>query len=196
MYFGTDVKQSLLALKDYIKFDQRALAKFNATASGFWASFQAAFVFAPIYFYILFITYTEKFTDLPTANLVGVMIIEGLAYVIIWLLYPLLIYYLLQSLEKSPRFFTYIVPYNWLHVVQAVIAACLLIIGGLNILPAAAAMGLSFVLAGLMVAYKFYLAREALEISSFGAIGILLADGLMTLIVRSLTTASAYSYLT
>ena len=96
-------------------------------------------------------------------------------------------YYIAQALDRSHSFFCYIVSYNWFQLGIGIIIMPWIILSGFNILPG----GISdFVGTMAFIAYTFYaafMARVALDITVGGAIGIVLLDILVTLMVGQVT---------
>ena len=164
--------------------DDKAFSFFNATEEGFWRSFSAAFILAP--FQALYqITIYVGMDDPPHA--LRMTLVESLEYAILWLLYPFTLYYVTQLLDREDMFFRYAVAYNWFQMGIGLIIMPWIILSGFGLLPDSVA---DFIGTVTFIAYTFYaayIARLGLEIAVGSAIGIVLIDILLTLVVGQVT---------
>ncbi len=164
--------------------DENAFTFFNASEEGFWRSFTAAFILAP--FQALYqMTVYVGMEDPP--NALRMTAVESLEYVILWVLYPLTLFYVVKVLDRDEAFFRYIVAYNWFQLGIGLVIMPWIILAGFDLLPIAVA---DFIGTMAFIAYAFYaafMARVGLDIAVGAAIGIVLIDILLTLLVGQTT---------
>lgn len=97
------------------RLDPSAIRDFDGSIEGFWKSFQAAIVAAPLFALLILLRTTEH----PlSSDPLRALFIEAIGYVIGWTAFPLAAWYLANALGKSQRYLTYIVAYNWANVLQ------------------------------------------------------------------------------
>src|SRR5581483_4633669 len=95
--------------------DRAGLRYFDATLDGFWQSFQAAIIAAPIYLVLVLLRTDEHpLSDDP----LRAFLIEAIGYVISWTAFPLVAWYVTRALNVSKHYFSYMTAYNWAIVLQ------------------------------------------------------------------------------
>src|SRR5271154_5045235 len=90
------------------RLDAGGLNFFDRTVGGFWRSFFAAALIAPVRIFLL-ITTREVPDDVGSLRFVGV---ETISYVIGWLFFPFIMLFVVDLLNRRARYFDYLVPYN------------------------------------------------------------------------------------
>lgn len=164
--------------------DGSGMRYFNATLDGFWRSFWAAALVAPMFALLLWIRYIVD--GLAVAPL-RFALIEALAYVVAWTLFPLIIFYLVQVIERERQYFGFMVAYNWATVWQNLVYLPIAMVSELGWLPFQAASALSLaVLVGVFV-YTWFIARTALAITALAAGGIVAVDFLVSILLNLVT---------
>ncbi len=153
--------------------DANGMSYFDKSVGGFWRSFFAAVLVAPLFLLLLIIRFAVDEIDVGAFRFYT---IEGVAYVIGWTLFPLVIYYLIQSLEKGSEFIGFIVAYNWASVLQNGFYLPFAILFQLGMITGDVAAFLNLILLGLVLAYTWFIARTALDINGFAAGGIIILD--------------------
>ena len=151
--------------------DITAFLAFDRSLEGFWRSFTAAALGAPIHALLLFISKGEGAGPLATWH--GAMV-EAIAYVVTWTAFPLLMTRIAQRLGREERFFDYMVPYNWGALAQLLLftlAAFLRLV-----LPGFLGSVLVLVVIAAVLHLQWFIAREGLAISGRHAFLIVLAD--------------------
>ena len=184
MISAREAAGALYGIWQIFRVDDKALSFFNATEDGFCRSFSAAFVLAP--FQVLYqITVFTSMEQPPHA--LRMTVVESLEYVILWVLYPLTIYHVTRLLDCKDMFFKYAVAYNWFQMGIGLFIMPWIILSGFGFLPESIA---DFIGTMAFVAYTFYaafIARIGLEVAVGTAIGIVLIDILLTLMVGQVT---------
>lgn len=165
-------------------FDRTGMAYFDKTIEGFWRSFFAALLIAPLYAVMLGLRYGAEGEP---GDPMHYGLIEAISYLISWLAYPVVMLSLTEALDCRDRFIGYMVAYNWALVLQN----CLLIpIATLNALHVfgpdiATVLWLAAVIA--VIVYLWFIARTGLGVQSLTAVGIVSVDILLSLLISAFT---------
>ena len=166
---------------------------FSLTIEGFWRSFFAAVIVAPIYIYIRLIRPTAPVVEgAPPADPgPGLVVVDIGAYVVGWVAFPVLMILLARLLNVRGQYVSFIVAYNWANVVQwalfgvaATIAVALGAETGLGVVLNLAALA-------AVLFYQWFIARTALMTSAYVAAGIVAIDVLLGLIINVAARAVA-----
>lgn len=171
----------LRGLGRLVQFDVGGLGYFDRSIEGFWRSFRVALLLAPLYA-ILIPFDLERIQ--PTAGWQHIMITEILAYIVSWLLYPLVAYEICRLIGREAEYPGYIVVYNWskMLIVTAQVLALMPALTGM------AAAETSHTLVGIVyfmfLIYLWFIARAALRIDPFSAIGMVFTSYLLTVVLR------------
>lgn len=176
---------SLTAAGGVLAGDRDAWKRFEVSLNGFWASFAAIVLIAPVY---LFAAAIEPAAAGQAPAAVEVRSPWRLLLILLvqWGLWPLIMYHVARHFDVTRNYIRYIIAYNWSSVIIAAIQAPPLI------LYAMAAIGLSgaavLVLLALLVSlyFRFVVARDGLEVSAPMATALVLADLAISLAVNRL----------
>jgi hypothetical protein len=166
------------------RLDPGGMSYFDNTVEGFWKSFFAAVLIAPAYAIIVAMELSNAETIAHPASIV---IIQTLAYVINWVAFPLASFYVIQNMGREERFVGYIVAFNWSSTIQMAILLpfSVLAVSGILPDPITNLVGLAATLVVLW--YLWFIARTALDITGFPAVGLVLLGLVIELIVRGFT---------
>jgi hypothetical protein len=170
----------------FARADRGALGCFDRSRDGFWRSFRAAVVAYP--FYLMLVGMHAAPGEWALSGTVRIVTVETIGYVISWVGFPLLMLPVTRALGREPRFFDFMVPYNWCQVpLSAAFAlAALPVASGL---PGPAGQVLEFVVAYGGLVYEWYIARVALDTSGLGAALVVLVDLVLALVVGNAATS-------
>ena len=150
-----------------------AMLYFDRSLRGFWISFTPAIILLPLQLYMVMANSQDVALDVPNSIFLTV---QTLSYTINWLAYPLVVFHLLNMMDRSRQFFDYMVPYNWSHVSQTLLYSLLLFLQQSSLLPDPVLQALSFMLSLGIFFYLWRIARVTLSIDAFGATGLVLLD--------------------
>lgn len=164
--------------------DASGLRWFNATPEGFWRSFWAGALVAPIFALLLWIRYES---DAMTVAPLRYALLELVSYVVAWTLFPLLMVYVAQVVERERHYYGYIVAYNWSTVWQNVVYLPLAMVSEIGILPFAAASTLSIAVLAAVFLYIWFITRTALQVNALVAAGIVAVDFLISIFLNIVT---------
>ena len=164
--------------------DTGGMRYFNATFDGFWNSFTAAALVAPLFALLLWIRYVS---DGLTVSLLRFGLIEVFSYIIAWTVFPLIMFYVAQLIERERQFIGFVVAYNWASVWQNFVYLPIAMVGELGWVPLQAASSLSLVVLAGVLLYTWFIARTALAISTMIAAGIVAGDFLISIVLNVVT---------
>ena len=173
MISGQYVTNALYGAYRLARADTNGLSYFDNSAAGFWRSFFAAVLIAPLFLILLIIRFS---VDDIGASAIRFYTFEAIAYVIGWVLFPLVVFYLVETLGKQERYVGFIIAYNWAAVLQNGFYLPFAILFQLGLIPGEAAGLLNLLLLGLVLAYTWFVAKSALDISGAVAGGIIILD--------------------
>jgi len=164
--------------------DANGMRWFNTTPDGFWRSFWAAALVAPMFALLLWIRYeSEGMTVAP----LRFALLELVSYVVAWTLFPLLMFYLAQVVERERQYYGYMVAYNWSTVWQNLVYLPLAMVSEMGVLSFAAASTLSVAVLAAVFVYIWFITRTALQVNALVAAGIVAVDFLISIFLNIVT---------
>lgn len=184
---GTEIRLALLGAGRLFLFDADGLRYFNASITGFWRSFLAAAISAPLYGLLLVIqdrlVRASAGSEVPP--LADRIAVEIVTYPLGWALYPVAMIGLARLLNVTGRYVPYIIAYNWANLLAVLLALIPHLLYAAGLLEArgalAALMGMNFVL----LVYIWFVARRALAVPFFTAIGLVAIDVMLGLMLEA-----------
>ena len=177
----------------FARFEKDAVRDFDRSFDGFFRSFAGIVLCAP--FYVLIVLADRRIAANAPADLPGVAIgapppanlvffaLESLNYVANWIAFPLAMIFITRLIGAGRHYVPFIVAYNWTSCVVFALTIIPPVLYLSGIAPVAAASSFSLPIILLAIAYRFKVAREALEISALNAAGIVLFDLLLSLLI-------------
>jgi hypothetical protein len=170
----------LRGLSRLVQFDIGGLGYFDRSIEGFWRSFRVALLIAP--FYAIIIPFDLELIK-PTAGWQHIMITEILAYIVGWLLYPLVAYEICRLIGRESEYPGYIVVYNWskMLIVTAQVVVWLPTLMGIT--AAETSHSLDRFVYYIFLIYLWFIARAALKIDSFSAIGLVFTGYVLSIVL-------------
>ena len=181
---SAEVVRSVYGAYRLARFDAGGATHFNNTAEGFWRSFYAAVIVAPLYGIFLVTRYATEDVTTPAARFVAVEII---AYVVSWVLYPVLMASLARYLDRENRYMDYIIAYNWAGLLQNALflpVVMLQLVSG----PATEAIEIfSLIALGYILAYVWFVARTVLRVPALTAAGLVILDMVLSVLLNAVT---------
>lgn len=180
-----ELAAALTGVRRLLRWDETGFACFDATHQGFWRSFWAAAIVAPFTAAMLL----RQVLVEPPADPVRYAALQAIGYVIGWLAYPLAMVRISQFLGRRDRYFTFMVAYNWFHVVEIVAWGPLAVVTAFGLLPGQAEALLSILVLGVLLAYEWFIARRGLRVEGGTAAALVAIDLLLSLIIDRVTDA-------
>lgn len=166
------------------RFDPRGLTCFNATPAGFWRSFFAALLVAPLYAIELW----APFEEAGAPRTVTFALLEAIAYAVSWLAYPVALEMIARALGCRQRFLIYMTAYNWSAVVQHLIIAAIVLLTSVGILPLPIGEVIWLVATIYLLAYAWFIARSALAIRPLTASGLVALSVALDILIASVAS--------
>ncbi len=157
------------------RLDPAGLKYFNTTVDGFWRSFFAAILVAPLVIALFYVRYSDG--DLFASPL-RIAAIETVAYVMAWVAFPVVMVGLSRTLDRENRYITYIVAYNWASVWQNLVFLPIAILIEIGMITGSFAGTLSLVLMVVVLSYTWVVTRYALDVTG-GVAAMLVAVDLV-----------------
>jgi len=173
----TEIRWNVVGALRLARGDVGGLEHFDDTIERFWRSFWAAVVCAPLFVIILLslpqdgqIKDWTRYFLVATAN-----------YAIAWTLWPLVMVYLTQWIDRPNHFYRYMQAYNWAQVVGTTFKTLIVALAGgsggqgLGVLLTFATLAILF--------YEWFITRAALQVSSIQAAGIVVFNLVLVITV-------------
>jgi len=164
--------------------DAGAMSYFERTPAGFWKSFFAALIVAPGFAIIL--NYELAQFELE-AGALRLILVEAVAYLLGWVAFPVVAHQICEAIGKREAFIGYIVAFNWAQVIQM---AVLLLSFGLiasGMLPGGSGTLLYWIVLFVILFYQWFVTRTALAVTAAGAVGFVVLDVVIKLIIDMIT---------
>lgn len=167
--------------------DTGGMAAFDTTLTGFWRSFRAALVVAPLFLMLVLVQHEQAE---QAAGLLHFLVMEGLAYTIAWFLFPVVMLSVTRWMDREENYIPLIVALNWSNVLRlgAICIAALLAVGG--VLPAGLAAIVQLVVFMWALFYEWFVIRTALDVTGGQAAALVALD----LVLGALVTIMAGVY--
>ncbi len=162
-----------------------ALKLFDLSIGGFWRSFAAILVAAPFYALDVATEQAARAAAEPAPDLLY-YVVKTLAYLVDWLAFPLLVAVLAGPFGFGRLYVPYIVAYNWSSVWIAALFAPPALLVGLGFMGREAAGLVSLALVVIAARYRFVIARIALQAPPATALGLVVLELLLSLLVVQL----------
>ena len=181
MVSSREVVAALYGAYRLARFDPSGLDFFDATIAGFWRSFFAAVLVAPVYLVLLLIRYSQLVDQIALFRFFA---IEVIAYVIAWVAFPVIMASLARTLGRDAFFIRYIVAYNWGAVLQNGLYLPIAILATGGLLAGSGANALGLLALSLIIIYVWFITRTALEVAGGIAAGIVGLDFLLSILIN------------
>ena len=164
--------------------DKNGTSYFNTSHLGFWRSFTAAVIVAPIFIFLLNVRYIVSDSDINFFRFASTYTI---AYVVGWVVFPLIINYITGILGNEKKFIGYVVIYNWASVLQNFIYLPFAILVEAHIIYGTASTIIGLCLLSLVFLYTSFITKTVLEVSNSIAAAIVVIDLILSIIISSIT---------
>ncbi len=158
--------------------------RFNLTAEGFWRSFAAVIIIAPLYLYADRVDALYPGPGVAPADFSPVLSLITLA--LEWIAWPVVVALLTYRTRFSGHFVRYITVYNWSSILVFVVMLVPVVALDLGLIDTAlsAAAGAVLLIAALW--YRWLVARMALDVSSLVALVLVVGDVTLSLVISRL----------
>jgi hypothetical protein len=160
--------------------DKSGLSYLDRSPEGAIRSFHAALIVLPAYAVLVVLRLWDV---LPEVSLLRFITVEGLAYVISWTAFPLVMFHISGLLDRSARYFDFLSAYNWSSVIQMGLYLPVVAIADSGLLPEGLGEGLVLVVTMLVLMYQWFIARTTLDINGGSAAGVVLLDMILAVFI-------------
>jgi hypothetical protein len=157
---------------------------FTQTEAGFWRSFSAIVLIAPLYLYAT--TIQIELPGEPDAAAAPSFAMSMVGLVLEWVGWPLAMVVIARYGGLQEGFSRYIIAYNWSSVLVVAMLMPPLILLDLGLVGPGFAAMLSFVAMLISLYFRWFVARTALEISGLVAAALVLGDVVLSLFINRL----------
>ena len=179
----TEVVKALYGAYRLARFDTDGMHCFDISPLGFWCSFYAAVIVAPLYCLLLLVRFNIGDVETP---LYRYLAIQTIAYVIAWVAFPLVMDRLVRVVDRDNCYIRYIVPYNWISVIQNAVYLPIVILGTIGALAPETSNGLAFVTLVWVLVYTWFVTRTALDVPGYVAGGLVTVDLLLSVLINAI----------
>ena len=188
-----EILNSLLGSYHLALRDTDGYRYFNNTADGFWRSFAAIFLIAPL---IVILSQIEIELQVQLAEerneTVNATIDYGrliLVVILEWVAFPVVMVFVARALDLSHRYAGYIIAYNWSSILITAAFAVPMILFWIGIIGPSATIAFWFVLFLPVFYYRWFIAMTALDTSSAIAVGLVVLEFTLSLMIASASAA-------
>ena len=163
-------------------FDLQGTAYFDRSAEGALRSFWAAALLLPAYAVMVLLHLSE---NPPALGWSGLTLVYGASYAVGWTAFPVVMLWLVRLLDREEDYFGYIAMYNWSQLLITVVTLPMAAIRSGQLLPAPLVGFLGVVVEFAMLAYLWFIVRAGLRIGPAAAIGVVLTDLALSVLIWS-----------
>lgn len=166
------------------RLDVGGMDYFDKTLRGFWRSFYAGVLIAPMFFLLLLVDFMA---GEQTISAVRFFTIQGVAFVIALFIFPLVMINVTDALDRTDKYLGYIVAYNWAQVWQNLVFISFVILAQGGVIPPSLALPLQVLILLAIMAYSWFVARTALDLTTGMAIAIVAIEWSLAIFVNWIT---------
>ncbi len=166
------------------RLDAGAMRYFDRTQEGFWKSFFAAVIVAPGY--AIIVTY-ELVQGEIEAGALRLILVETLGYGLSWIAFPVIVHQICETIGKRETYIGYIVAFNWSQAIQMAVFLPVIGLIALGVLPGDSGSVLHWIVLILILSYEWFVTRTALGVTAAGAVGFVVLDLVINLIIEMIT---------
>jgi hypothetical protein len=184
------LRDSLAGAWTIMRGRREGLARLDLSIEGFWRSFGAIVLLIP--FAALALLSQQRMVeaagdgvDAPGGLAGGGIGVEAVAFLADWVLFPLVFAVLARPLGLGARYVPFIVARNWAAVILAAMLAVVHAVHVLGIVPTALAPYLLIAALAVALRFSYVVAKTALDVPIGVALGAVVLDFLISLMVWS-----------
>lgn len=177
----SEVLKALYGAYRLARFDAGGMTYFDTSIDGFWKSFFAGAIVAPLYLFFLLLRYQSGAIDAPFYRYIS---IEAIAYVIAWVVFPLVMVSVAKFLDREKKYLGYIVAYNWAAVWQNVVFLPIAILIVTGVLPLQTGSALELIVLIMVLFYVWFITRIALDVPGMTAAPLVALDLILGILVN------------
>ena len=176
-----EMRLALVGALRLAKGDRGGLSCFDRSLDGFWRSFRAAVIAYPLYLILLVMRVT--IAEWERSGGFYIIVVETIAYVIAWVAFPLAMLTVTRWLNRSHRFFDFMVPYNWSQLPQSALFVLVGLETESGVLGSQPAQAIEVAVAVAVLVYEWFIARVALDTTAAAAVFVVFVDLLLGVLI-------------
>lgn len=180
MITAQEVSRALYGALRLARFDANGVTYFENSTEAFWRSFWAAGIALPVYAILLTIRTSGATISVGP---VYAFFVHSIGYVIGWLVFPFAIYYIALLTDRQKWYCRYIAAYNWAVVLQITLLLIVSSLAATGFLSPSMSLMLTVVAVAAVLIYQGYIAHVAFQATLPGAVGIVLLDLTLSIMV-------------
>lgn len=178
-----ELASALYGLGLLLRFDGRAWELFDKSTRGFWSAFIVAIVVAPFHFGHVALTYVK---EPSTLGPIAFTIVQVLAYVLTWTLFPFAMMYISRLLGRGGRYFWHIVPYIWFQLPIAIPLFSFALLSDLGLVPMDMYRFINLAAMVVVAIYTTFIGAVGLRIPIGTAMSLVVLDYALTFLASAL----------
>ena len=165
-----------------------AMRFFDLTVAGFWRSFQAIILIAPLYALTAIADERHVLTDSVVEvgfSEPAYILEKALTLGIDWITFPILLAVVARAIGVERTYSAYVVARNWSAVVSAVPFGVIALLTMLGVFSDSIGAILSLITIAVVLRYNFIVARTALGVTIGLAVAVVVSDFLVSLLIAN-----------
>lgn len=192
MLQGDEIRRSLSASWGLFLGRAESMQGFDLSLSGFWRSFLVIVLLVPPF--LIAILAERKLIlanpEFPHAefNDAIYLVSQSIGFGLDWVILPVLLAFLARPLNLGQAYVPFIVARNWTTLIAVIPYTVPALLYAVGIISASAMLLLSFVAMLVVIRYRYMVARIALDATVGLAIGIVMLDFLISLVIGTAIT--------
>ena len=160
-------------------FNLKAWGYFDKSLSGFWASFLPAIVLSPLNLIHVLLQFGNH---PPKVGFVPYLVVEFLTYVLQWTLFPFIMLYVANLLQRRERYFWHMVAYNWLQLPLTLFILALRVLGDFHLVAPEGIGVMELAAIAIFFIYGTFVAGVGLQVGIGTALSLVVLDFVLSLI--------------
>jgi hypothetical protein len=164
--------------------DTAGYGYFTMTAEGFWRSFLAIVLVAPLYLVISSIGSEPVTADLPEGGRASPSALVRLVVLTAeWFAYPAAMAFVTRLLGLQHNYVPYVIAYNWSSVLAIAVVTPPFLLNAAGVIEIQTTVTLFVALSLAVIYYRWFIARTALDTNGPTAAGIVAFDFVFSMFV-------------
>lgn len=163
--------------------DPRGIEWLDVSIAGFWKSFFCAVIVLPVYVFWFLV----RDGDATEAGFIRTVTVEGIAYVISWVAWPLIMAYVAPMMDRDDNYIRYVVAYNWSSGIQVAILLVVLVLEATGLAPRGVVVLFGVLATVIVLLYHWYVLRIGLEITGLPAAALVAGDFMLARIIHGVS---------
>ena len=176
-----EVTRSIYGVWRLALLDASGFAWLNVSIDGFWRSFFAAILVAPLY---VLIQIMGGSADGVADDLGWVVLVKGVGYALSWIIFPVVMLFLSRMFALADFYVGYIIAVNWSSTIQIVAFFAVVALTAGGVVPAGMGALLITAVTAALLFYQWFIARVALQVGGLTAAGLVAIDVLLGVFIN------------